>query len=93
MDAPPLPEGWFGKQWACAQGAAAASGAYLCFTDADGQIHPETFNVVKRTMDTGKCVAGATGVTLAWRGSGVDETGTVLFQPADRYDERLAVCP
>lgn len=27
------------------------------------------------------------------RQCGVDETATVLFQPADRYDERLAVCP
>ncbi len=35
VDAPPLPAGWFGKQWACAQGAAVAEGALLCFTDAD----------------------------------------------------------
>lgn len=35
IDAPPLPEGWLGKQWACVQGAAAARGELLCFTDAD----------------------------------------------------------
>ncbi len=35
IDAPPLPEGWLGKQWACSQGAAAARGEILCFTDAD----------------------------------------------------------
>ena len=40
-------------------GAAIARGEIVCFTDADGQIHPETFNVIKRTMDTGKYVAGA----------------------------------
>jgi chlorobactene glucosyltransferase len=32
---PPLPEGWFGKQWACATGAKAARGSVLQFTDAD----------------------------------------------------------
>ena len=31
----PLPEGWFGKQWACATGAKVASGSILQFTDAD----------------------------------------------------------
>ncbi len=35
IEAPPLPEGWLGKQWACSQGAAAAHGELLCFTDAD----------------------------------------------------------
>ena len=35
IDAPALPEGWFGKQWACAAGAREASGALLLFTDAD----------------------------------------------------------
>lgn len=35
VDAPPLPEGWLGKQWACVQGAAVARGELLCFTDAD----------------------------------------------------------
>jgi chlorobactene glucosyltransferase len=31
----PLPEGWFGKPWACFQGAKAAGGELLLFTDAD----------------------------------------------------------
>jgi chlorobactene glucosyltransferase len=30
-----LPEGWFGKQWACWQGYRAARGELLLFTDAD----------------------------------------------------------
>ncbi len=30
-----LPEGWFGKPWACTQGAREASGELLLFTDAD----------------------------------------------------------
>lgn len=31
----PLPESWFGKQWACATGARLARGSVLQFTDAD----------------------------------------------------------
>jgi chlorobactene glucosyltransferase len=36
-----LPDGWLGKPWACAQGAAAATGAVLIFTDADTTHHPD----------------------------------------------------
>ena len=36
-----LPDGWFGKPWACAQGARAAQGAVLLFTDADTIHTPE----------------------------------------------------
>lgn len=37
----PLPPGWYGKPWACAQGAAAATGTLLLFTDADTRHKPE----------------------------------------------------
>jgi chlorobactene glucosyltransferase len=36
----PLPEGWIGKPWALAQGANAARGAWLLFTDADTVHEP-----------------------------------------------------
>jgi hypothetical protein len=41
VEAPPLPDGWFGKQWACAAGAATARGSLLCFTDADTEHAPD----------------------------------------------------
>ena len=36
-----LPEGWYGKPWACYQGYRVAEGDLLLFTDADTQHHPE----------------------------------------------------
>lgn len=38
---PPLPNGWFGKQWACATGVADARGELLLFTDADTEHAPD----------------------------------------------------
>lgn len=43
----PVPEGWFGKQWACAQGARESTGSTLIFTDADTVHAPD---LVPRTM-------------------------------------------
>ena len=37
----PLPKGWMGKPWACAQGAKVAEGDLLLFTDADTVHAPE----------------------------------------------------
>lgn len=41
IENPDLPAGWFGKQWACHNGARAARGAFLLFTDADTRHGPE----------------------------------------------------
>jgi chlorobactene glucosyltransferase len=56
----PLPAGWVGKSWACWQGAQAARGDWLLFTDAD---------VVHAPDSLGRAVAMATrlgrgGITL-----------------------------
>ncbi len=42
--APPLPEGWNGKQHACWSLAHAASHDLLCFVDADVRLAPETLS-------------------------------------------------
>jgi len=39
-----LPEGWLGKNWACAQLATQARGELLFFTDADTVHQPQTLN-------------------------------------------------
>ncbi|MCH7857570.1 MAG: glycosyltransferase [Gemmatimonadetes bacterium] len=41
VEGDPLPEGWMGKPWACAQGAKVAQGDLLLFTDADTIHAPE----------------------------------------------------
>jgi chlorobactene glucosyltransferase len=41
IENPDLPAGWFGKQWACATGAAAARGEILLFADADTVHAPD----------------------------------------------------
>jgi chlorobactene glucosyltransferase len=62
ITSPPLPEGWFGKQWACATGAKVARGSVLQFTDAD-TVHgtdlvTRSINAMRRTRSHLFSVAG-----------------------------------
>ena len=41
ITSPALPDGWFGKQWACTTGAKVARGEILQFTDADTTHSPD----------------------------------------------------
>ncbi len=60
--AAPLPDGWFGKQWACAIGAKVAHGEILQFTDADTVHAPDlvtrSINAMRRTAADMFSVAG-----------------------------------
>lgn len=60
-------------------GAAIAGGEILCFTDADMQVHPETFNHIDRAMASGRWVCGATGVKLESLSLGLAVTYMVLI--------------
>jgi chlorobactene glucosyltransferase len=50
IDAPDLPDGWFGKQWACHQGQLRAQGPVLLFTDADTKHGPRVLPRALRVM-------------------------------------------
>lgn len=58
----PLPEGWFGKQWACTTGANTASGEILLFTDADthhaSDLVTRSVNAIHRTSADMFSIAG-----------------------------------
>jgi chlorobactene glucosyltransferase len=46
----PLPDGWFGKQWACTAGARVARGSIIGFLDADTVQAPDLVPRVVNTM-------------------------------------------
>lgn len=45
-------------------GAQAARGEILCFIDADSSVHPQTFDAIEQAINTGRYVAGTTGVVM-----------------------------
>jgi chlorobactene glucosyltransferase len=58
-----LPEGWYGKPWACRQGYEAAGGEVLVFTDADTRHAPELLAHAVGALES----TGADLVTVAPR--------------------------
>ena len=70
IDPPPLPEGWFGKQWACHAGAQQARGDVLLFTDADTRHGPElvvrSVNCMRRRGSDLLSVAGRQELGSFW---------------------------
>lgn len=53
--APPLPEGWRGKAWACWQGARIATGDALLFLDADTVLQPRALVRMDTAYSRGGC--------------------------------------
>ena len=59
-------------------GAAIATAPILCFTDADMQIHPDSFNAIERALANPRITGGATGVTMERWSIGVAATYALL---------------
>jgi chlorobactene glucosyltransferase len=72
IDGAHLPAGWVGKPWALHQGAAAAQGEWLLFTDADSVHAPNS-------------VASTLGFALAQH---VDAVSTITLQELGTLSER-----
>jgi len=49
--APPLPDGWTGKTWACSYGGQRTSGDVLVFLDADTEPEPDLIGRVLEALD------------------------------------------
>lgn len=67
---PDLPPGWFGKPWACHNGAAAARGEILCFIDADTahapDLIPRAVNAMRSRRAAMVSVAGTQELGSFW---------------------------
>ena len=70
IDPPPLPAGWFGKQWACHAGAQQARGEVLLFTDADtrhgADLLVRLLHAMRRRQSDLMSVAGRQELVSFW---------------------------
>lgn len=75
-------------------GAALATAPIVCFTDADMQIHPDTFNAIERAVADRTIAGGATGVTMERWSAGVAATFALLlpFVWLTRMDTGVVFC-
>lgn len=83
LDAPPLPAGWFGKQWACHVAAQRSRGDVMLFTDADTRHGPELLvravNAMQRRQSDLLSVAGRQELVSFWERVVQPTVFTVLF--------------
>ena len=76
-------------------GAAIALGETLCFVDADTlRIDPRTFDVIDELLDTGRYVAGSTGLHMERWSAGIAMAYCVLvpFAWLTRMDSGVVFC-
>ena len=75
-------------------GAAVARGEVLAFTDADGRIHPRTFDVINAAISDPRAVGGATGMTMERWSAGIATTFAVglLLIWATGMDSGVVFC-
>lgn len=70
IDAPDLPPGWFGKQWACHCGMQHTTGSLLLFTDADTRHAPDLVPRLVHARDSRSAdlmsVAGSQAMLSFW---------------------------
>ncbi|MDX6497290.1 MAG: hypothetical protein QOG23_550 [Blastocatellia bacterium] len=52
-------------------GGHAAGGEIVCFIDGDSAVHPETFDAIEAAIASGRCIGGATGLTLERKSFGL----------------------
>ena len=83
IEAPPLPAGWFGKQWACHAGARQARGDVLLFTDADTRHGPDLLvrgvHAMRRRRSDLLSVAGRQELGSFWERVVQPSIFTILF--------------
>jgi chlorobactene glucosyltransferase len=83
IEPPPLPAGWFGKQWACHAGAQVATGELLMFTDADTRHAPEllvrSVNALRSRGSDLLSVAGQQELVTFWERAVQPTIFTILF--------------
>jgi len=60
-------------------GAQIAQGEILCFSDADSEIHPQTFTAIEDVLNTGKFVGGTTGLRMERNSPGLLFTWGMLM--------------
>jgi len=75
LTAPPRPEGWNGKQWACHVGLEATTAARVCFLDADVELAPDALARVAATV----AACGGLVSVQPWHRTGSPVEGLSLF--------------
>ena len=83
VEAPALPDGWFGKQWACHTGEQHARGDLLLFTDADTRHAPDLLgrgvHAMRRRSSDLLSVAGRQELASFWERVVQPAVFSVLF--------------